>query len=79
MKKCEGDQTTFNCKFCPYVNNRMDRLQKHRIFGTPVDKEKAMKSIVWHNTRKAGFTPPHMFKLRKKSHYSMSPETNKDI
>ena len=28
-KKCEGDKTVFNCKFCPYVNNRMDRLRKH--------------------------------------------------
>ena len=29
MKKCEGDKTVFNCKFCPYVNNRRDRLRKH--------------------------------------------------
>ena len=29
MKKCEGDKLDFNCKFCPYVNNRRDRLRKH--------------------------------------------------
>ena len=28
-KKCNGDNTVFKCKFCPYVNNRMDRLRKH--------------------------------------------------
>ena len=27
----------------------------------------AMKLILWHNTRKTGFTPPSMFKLRKSS------------
>ena len=29
MKKCEGDKTVFNCKFCPYVNKRMDEVRKH--------------------------------------------------
>ena len=28
-KKCTGDNTVFKCMFCPYVNNRMDRLRKH--------------------------------------------------
>ena len=49
------------------------------MLGTPVHKEKAMKSIVWHNTKKAGFTHPSMFKLRKSSPYFMSPKTNKGI
>ena len=45
----------------------------------PVHLQKAIKSIVWHNTRKAEFTPPSMFKMRKSSPYVMSPITNKDI
>ena len=49
------------------------------MLGTPVHKEKAIKLIVWHNTRKAWFTPPSMFKLRKSSPYFMSPKIIKDI
>ena len=51
----------------------------NRMLGTPVHRKKAMKSIVWHHTKKAGFTDPSMFKLRKRSPYVMSPNMNKDI
>ena len=36
-------------------------------------------NTVLNNARKAGFTPPSMFKMRKSSPYVMSPITNKDI
>ena len=62
------------------ISERQHNFHVNRMLGTPVHKEKAMKSIVWHNTRKAGFTPPSMFKMRKSSPYVMSsPITNKDI
>ena len=40
------------------ISERQHNFHVNRMLGTPVHKEKAMKSIVWHNTRKAGFTPP---------------------
>ena len=61
------------------ISERQHNFHVNRMLGTPVHREKAMKSIVWHNTRKAGFTPPSMFKLRKSSPYGMSPNLNKDI
>ena len=38
-----------------------------RALGTPMHKEKALKSLIWHNSRRAGFTPPSHLKLRKTS------------
>ena len=35
-----------------------------RTIGTPGHLEKSFKSIVWHNTRRAGFTSPSKFMLR---------------
>ena len=61
------------------ISEKQHNFHVNRMLGTPVHREKAMKSIVWHNTRKAGFTPPSMFKLRKSSPYGMSPNLNKDI
>ena len=60
------------------ISERQHNFHINRMLRTPVHREKAMKSIVWYNTRKAGFTPP-MFKLRKSSPYVMSPNINKDI
>ena len=61
------------------ISERQHNFHVNRMLGTPVHREKAMKSIVWHNTRKAGFTPPSMFKLRKSPPYGMSHNLNKDI
>ena len=36
-------------------------------------------NTVFNNTRKTGFIPPSMFKMRKSSPYVMSRITNKDI
>ena len=61
------------------ISERQDNFHVNRMLGTLVHREKAMKSIVWHNTRKAGFTPPSMLRLRKSSPYGISPNINKDI
>ena len=61
------------------ISERQHIFYINRMLGTPVHREKAMESIVWHNTQKAWFTPPSMFKLRKNSPYVMSPNIKKDI
>ena len=61
------------------ISERLHNFHVNRRLGTPFHRENAMKSIVWHNTRKAGFTPPSLLKLRKSSPYGMSPNINKDI
>ena len=35
-----------------------------RVIGTPLHREKALKSIIWHNSKRAGYTPPSQFKLK---------------
>ena len=61
------------------ISERQYNFHVKRMLGTPVRREKAMKWIVWHNTQKAGFTPPSMFKLRKSSPHVMSHNINKYI
>ena len=41
-----------------------------RAIGTPEHLEKSLKSLVWHNSKRAGFTPPSKLQLRKYSPYS---------
>ena len=41
-----------------------------RAIGTPKHLEKSLKSLVWHNSKRAGFTPPSKLQLRKYSPYS---------
>ena len=41
-----------------------------RAFGTPKHLEKSLKSLIWHNSKRAGFTPPSKLQLRKNSPYS---------
>ena len=38
-----------------------------RKIGTPVHKEMALKSLVWHNSKRAGYVSPGDFQLRKSS------------
>ena len=61
------------------ISERQYNFYVKRMLGTPIHREKAKKSIVWHKTKKIGFTKPSMFKLRKSSSYVMSPNINKDI
>ena len=43
-----------------------------RSIGTPSHKEKSLKSFIWHNTKRAGFTPPpSKFNLKKCSPLSI--------
>ena len=35
-----------------------------RALGTQIHKEKSLKSIIWHNTKRAGFTKSSDFGLR---------------
>ena len=72
-KNGQIEKTTFK------ISERQHNFHVNRMLWTPLHKENAMKSIVWHNTRKARFTPPSMFKLRKNSPYVMSPNLDKDI
>ena len=41
-----------------------------RAIGTPKHLEKSLKSLIWHNSKRAGFTPPSKLQLRKFSPYS---------
>ena len=44
------------------------RIHKFKItmkIGTPVHKEMTLKSLVWHNSKRAGFVSPLDFRLRK--------------
>ena len=61
------------------ISERQHNFHVNRMLGTPVHREKAMKSKVCHDTQKAGFAHPFMFKLRKSSPYVMSPNINIDI
>ena len=38
-----------------------------RKIGTPVHKELALKSLVWHNSKRAGYVSPAEFRLRTSS------------
>ena len=76
--KCTNGEFTETTHSTFKISERLHNFHVNRRLGTPFHRENAMKSIVWHNTRKAGFTPP-MFKLRKSSPYVMSPNINKDI
>ena len=38
-----------------------------RVIGTPIHREKSLKSIIWHNSRRAGFTKSTEFRLRNKN------------
>ena len=44
--------------------DRTHNFKVKRMIGTPVHKEKMFKSIVWHNSKRAGFTPPSDFVIR---------------
>ena len=43
-----------------------------RAFGTPKHMEKSLKSLIWHNSKRAGFTPPSKLQLRTNSPHSNS-------
>ena len=58
------------------VSERTHGFRVNRMLGTPGHKEKALKSIMYHNVLKAGFTPPEKFTFRKSTPRNMSPLIN---
>ena len=67
---------TFFCHYCgksfkttkPLNVKFAIRIHKFKItikIGTPVHKEMTLKSLVWHNSKRAGFVSPLDFRLRK--------------
>ena len=58
------------------VSERTHGFRVNRMLGTPGHKEKASKSIMYHNVLKAGFTPPGKFTFRKITPRNMSPFIN---
>ena len=55
------------------VSERTHGFHVNRMLGTPGHKEKALKSIMYHNVLKSGFTPPGKFTFRKSTPRNMSP------
>ena len=58
------------------ISERTHGFQVNRMIVTPIHAEKSLKSLVGHNSRRAGFTPPSKFSLRKSSCQLMSPTLN---
>ena len=55
---------TYECSVC---KERIHKFKISRKIGTPVHKELALKSLVWHNSKRAGYVSPGDFQLRKSS------------
>ena len=49
------------------MSERIHKFKISRKIGTPVHQEMALKSLVWHNSKRAGFVSPQDFRLRKSS------------
>ena len=41
-----------------------------RVMDTPKHLEKSLKSLIWHNSKRAGFIPPSKLQLRNNSPYN---------
>ena len=71
------DITQQSMRFTTFkVSERTHGFRVNRMLGTPGHKEKALKSIMYHNVLKAGFTPPGKFTFRKSTPRNMSPFIN---
>ena len=49
------------------MSERIHKFKVTRKIGTPVHKELALKSLVWHNSKRAGYVSPAEFRLRTSS------------
>ena len=47
------------------MSERIHKFKVTRKIGTPVHKEMALKSLVWHKSRRAGYVSPSEFVLRR--------------
>ena len=59
------------------MSERIHKFKITRKIGTPIHKELALKSLVWHNSNIAGYVSPAEFRLRtsssRSSPLSLSP------
>ena len=59
------------------MSERIHKFKITRKIGTPIHKELALKSLVWHNSKRAGYVSPAEFRLRtsspRSSPLSLSP------
>ena len=49
------------------MSERIHKFKVSRQIGTPIHQELALKSLVWHNSKRAGFVSPAEFRLRTSS------------
>ena len=49
------------------MSERIHKFKITRKIGTPIHKEMALKSLVWHNSKRAGYVSPNDFRIRKSS------------
>ena len=49
------------------MSERIHKFKISRKIGTPMHNEMALKSLVWHNSKRAGYVSPNDFRLRKSS------------
>ena len=59
-KHSKSVTSRFQCTYC-------QKFKVTRKIGTPVHKELALKSLVWHNSKRAGYVSPAEFRLRTSS------------
>ena len=46
------------------MSERIHKFKITRKIGTPIHKEMALKSLVWHNSKRAGYVSPNTYRLR---------------
>ena len=51
---------------------RTHNFKVKRMMGTPIHIEKSKKSLVWHNSRRLGMTPPEKLRLRRSVHSAIN-------
>ena len=49
------------------ILERTHGFKVNRMLGTPIHEKKSVISLIWHNSRRAGFTPANKFRIRPKS------------
>ena len=49
------------------MSERIHKFKILRKIGTPIHKEMALKSLVWLNSKRAGYVSPNDFRLRNSS------------
>ena len=55
---------------------RENKFQISRKIAAPIHQKMALKSLVWHNSKRAGFVSPLDFRLKKSSPRVWGPHSN---